>query len=190
MASLGPMVSGYTLLLTKQHHSCCAAIPEDQLPEFTRLVDAIRSAQVTTYGSSLSFEHGRTGSCVTTGHGDDACFHAHLHFVPTSADLATEVRKDYPLHPLPDWSALLKTYSLDGAPYLLVQNGEELEYVAAPDRLPRQYLRTTLARLLGMSPLEDWMAFPSYDLVRTSVAEMSEALRATLPPTAGPGDPA
>lgn len=177
---LGPLAAGYALLLARSHYSCCAAIPRSQLPEFIELVLAVQSAQRSLYRSSLVFEHGRSGACLPPGHGEDLCYHAHLHLLPTAFDLAAEVNKAYPMLTLPDWGSVLSEYAADCEPYLLMQKPGGFGYVSAPEGLPKRYLRRVLARNLGEPLLEDWVAFPSYDLVEQGRAQMAPALERVL----------
>ena len=43
MLSLGPIVEGYTLLVTKQHVGCCADIPDALMEEFIYLYNKIKN---------------------------------------------------------------------------------------------------------------------------------------------------
>lgn len=162
MMGLGPITQGYILILSKTHYSCCAAIPEELALEFQELVDRVAKAQREVYGCSLFFEHGRSGSCMPNSMGEDHCFHAHLHLVPTTAPLASRVGQDYDLQLIRDWPSVRASYKVNPAPYILVQTQGGISFYSTPEKLARHYLRSVLAELYGVPHLADWMAFPSY----------------------------
>lgn len=177
---LGPLVEGYCLIITKEHQSCCAAIPSGHLPEFRYVLAAVQASQQLVFGSSLFFEHGRNGGCLPNGHDDDLCYHAHLHVIPSTINLAAAVRADYATDSLPSWEQVVLSNKRRIVPYLVVQDGPELAYVPDPQGLPGRYLRTKAAKLLfGDSLLADWQAFPAYDTVRSGKALLEDTLRKT-----------
>jgi diadenosine tetraphosphate (Ap4A) HIT family hydrolase len=178
MMGLGPLTPGYMLVITREHTSCCAGIRADRVEGFMALRDAVRATQQEVYGCSLFFEHGRSGSCVPEGSGEDHCYHAHMHFMPVRADLAAAVREDYPLVNRSEWPDLVDLYYSDGAsPYILTQDNDTIAYAKVDGRLPRQYLRTKLATVLGMPHLGDWVAFPSYEVVKEGIRDVASTLR-------------
>src|SRR5947209_11607089 len=95
MMSLGPLVEGYTLLVSRKHISCCAEIADANLQEFNAWEGIVKEAQNKAYGQSVVYEHGRTGSCL---HLSEAhCYHAHLHMVPTGFSLAFSTAMSSPV---------------------------------------------------------------------------------------------
>jgi diadenosine tetraphosphate (Ap4A) HIT family hydrolase len=170
---LGPLAEGYALVLTKSHYSCCAAIPENQGREFAEMVRLVRQTQIGLYGSSLMFEHGRSGACLPPEHGEDLCYHAHLHMLPVDADLASIISASFVTTRYGDWEALRARYLKFSLPYLLSQDGNEIIYAETPERITPRYLRKALAQLLGQPEFEDWVAFPRYDLVEAGRVKMA-----------------
>lgn len=163
---LGPLAEGYALILSKSHYSCCAELPESQGAEFSALVRLVREAQLSLYGESLMFEHGRSGACLPPGNGEDLCYHAHLHFLPCAVKLADSIAGDFATLTLDDWAAVRGRYALTGRPYLLAESEDRIAYAETPDKIRSRYLRRIIAARLGKPELEDWVAFPSYDVVR------------------------
>ncbi|MGH3278332.1 MAG: HIT family protein [Trebonia sp.] len=163
---LGPLAEGYVLILSKSHYSCCAELPESQSAEFSDLVRLVREAQVGLYGMSLMFEHGRSGACLPPGNGEDLCYHAHLHFLPCTVNLADSIAYDFATLTLDDWAAVRSRYAISGRPYLLAEMGNRIAYAETPDKIRSRYLRRIIATGLGKPELEDWVAFPSYDVVK------------------------
>jgi diadenosine tetraphosphate (Ap4A) HIT family hydrolase len=175
---LGPIVVGYCVLITKEHRSCYAELPAQHFGEFLQVVDAVQSCQRDGLGASLLFEHGRNGGCLPHGHDDELCYHAHVHLLPTTANLAESIRSDYSTEELSDWPSLAVRYASQGGSYLLVQDGENLAYVSNPEALPGRYLRTKAAKeILGDPILADWQAFPGYEMIHEGKVALEDRLR-------------
>jgi diadenosine tetraphosphate (Ap4A) HIT family hydrolase len=180
MMGLGPIVIGYCVLITKEHYGCYAELPSEHFEEFLQVIDVVQSCQRDRLGSSLLFEHGRNGGCLPHGHDDELCYHAHIHLLPTTVNLAESIRSDYSTEKLSGWPSLAARYARQGNSYLLVQEGQNLAYVANPEALPGRYLRTKAAKeILGDPVLADWQAFPGYDMIRDGKAALEDQLRQT-----------
>jgi diadenosine tetraphosphate (Ap4A) HIT family hydrolase len=177
MLSLGPMVEGYALVIARHHVECCAAIPSSQLDEFTTVVCAVQHAQHLVYGSSRYYEHGRTGSCLPNAEGERHCHHAHLHCVPLPLDVFSAVARDYPIVGLPSWEAVLGKYKAAPEPYLLVEKEALPAMAVVPQKIPRQYLRTVVAKAIGEPHLADWAAFQGWDLIKAARVRLAPVLQ-------------
>jgi diadenosine tetraphosphate (Ap4A) HIT family hydrolase len=173
---LGPLAEGHVLIISRTHYSCCASLPPDQSVEFEHLIHMVKSAQLNLYGKSLMFEHGRSGSCVPPGHGDDHCYHAHLHLVPIDINLAASIANDFQATVLDRWTEVRDTYTHNGRPYLLATSGDRILYAETPDGIRSRYLRRISAAALGRPELEDWVAFPSYPIVKAGRDKLSPEL--------------
>jgi diadenosine tetraphosphate (Ap4A) HIT family hydrolase len=173
---LGPLAEGYALILSRLHYSCCAELPESHAAEFEDLIRMVRQAQVNLYGSSVMFEHGRSGACLPPGHGEDLCYHAHLHLLPAVVNLADSISADFPALIVDSWHEVRARYALTGRPYLLAEKGRRIVHAETPDRIRSRYLRRIAAAALGKAELEDWMAFPSYSVVKAGRDKMAVEL--------------
>lgn len=173
---LGPLAEGYVLILTRAHFSCFSAIDTDLLAEFLRLLDLVQRAQRQEYQCSLFFEHGRSGACLPEGQGEDLCYHAHLHLIPSEVQLARLVSADFELETFRSWREVIASYQRDQLPYILIQDGAHICVARTPDRIPKRYLRTKLAAALDEAALADWVAFPSYTAVRSGWRRLRAAL--------------
>jgi hypothetical protein len=170
---LGPLTEGYALILSKFHYSCCAEIPEASTEEFQRLIQIVRQAQINLYGHSLIFEHGRSGACLPPGHGEDLCYHAHLHLLPAAMSLTHSISNDFSTTSLKNWGAVRRRYAVTGRPYILAQHENSITHAETPARIRPRYLRNIIARKLGKPELEDWVAFPSYSIVQAGRDKMA-----------------
>lgn len=176
MLSLGPIAEGYTLIITRQHIECCAALPAMYLSEFLAILKAVSSVQNRLYGASIYYEHGRTGSCLPDARGEPHCHHAHLHCVPVAYEMRREVEHDYPTETLPGWSELLERYERSPQPYLLVEDEGRPSIAVVPERIPRQYLRTLAAKHVGEEHLADWGAFQGWERISRAKETMTSPL--------------
>jgi diadenosine tetraphosphate (Ap4A) HIT family hydrolase len=172
MMGLGPITEGYVLIITTDHHSCLGALPPTMIDELEQLIEVVGEAQRALYGASMLFEHGRSGACLPQGHGEDHCYHAHLHLNPVDVDLTDRVRHDHPTEALPSWSELARRYADEPNPYLLLDSDDGLVWAPTPQRLPRHYLRTLLAEELGAPHLADWVAFPEHATIRAGMRKL------------------
>jgi diadenosine tetraphosphate (Ap4A) HIT family hydrolase len=178
LMGLGPMVPGYSIIITREHSSCFAALPKQNLDEFVSVLGAVQESQRIVFGDSRFFEHGRNGGCLPHGHDEDLCYHAHMHVLPASVDLVAAVRVDYETETLDSWRQLTIQTQGGTIPYLLMQNGGSIELVLDPKRLPGRYLRTKAAeQLLGDGLYADWQAIPAYELVREGRVALESTLR-------------
>lgn len=176
MLSLGPIVPGYCLVITRQHHPCAASVVGDEL---VTVLEAVRRSLVQAYGSALVFEHGRSGSCLPGAHGEHHCHHAHVHLCPSTAPLAGQLTQDMETRVM-TWETLGEWYAETGTPYVMVERGPGELLVAAPEAVPRQYLRTRLAELHGAPELADYVTFQGWDDIRAARDVVGPILREEL----------
>lgn len=121
MLSLGPIVEGYLLIISKEHFDCCAALPIIMLEEFSRLVSNVKDILGKQYGSVILCEHGRSGASLQHHSGGKHCFHAHLHCVPVNIDLGKIVQNDFKCLPIADWETLRQLYEKQRLQYLFIE---------------------------------------------------------------------
>jgi len=169
---LGPLAEGYALILSKFHYGCCAELPAAYVDEFEEAVQLVQSAQISLYGQSVLFEHGRSGACLPPGNGEELCYHAHLHLLPATVNLAAAISADFPTLVFADWTSVRSQYARTGRPYLLAEQEAGITYAEVPDRIRSRYLRRAAAAALGTPELEDWTAFPGYSIVQTGRDKM------------------
>jgi len=165
MLSLGPIVEGYLLLVSKKHFHCCASLPENLAEEFDMLYNKIQNILRAVYGNVLSYEHGRAGSCLKSIRGSKHCYHAHMHFVPVSVKLNAVVTKDFTPVQLMNLNDFRMKYKKNLEPYLFVDDGIQAMYPPNGD-LRRQYLRFKVAESLGFNELWDWVKHQNWEVIR------------------------
>jgi diadenosine tetraphosphate (Ap4A) HIT family hydrolase len=172
MLSLGPIVEGYALLVSKQHIGCCAEIPEELSFEFESLYTKIRSLLVSEYGSCISYEHGKAGSCLVPTEGSKHCFHSHMHFVPVNIQLNEIVQKDFSKYvELSDLRDFGKSYNAYKSPYLYVDDGRKIMYIDVYD-VRSQYLRYNTAIATNNDKLWDWVKYQGWEKVNSGISRL------------------
>jgi len=168
MLSLGPVVPGYLLVISKFHVECCGGLTGDLATEFFTVVQQVQEIQSKVYGTrSILYEHGRTGSCLHENSPYTHCYHAHMHCVPTNLDVGALVAQDFSFAKLGSWADFHETYKARDRSYLFVDSGEKRLFFIER-KLRDQYLRRKLASAIGDEDLADWVAFPGWRSIRES----------------------
>ncbi|PWG79283.1 HIT family protein [Pararcticibacter amylolyticus] len=180
MLSLGPIVEGYCLVISKDHVSCCAGISKDQQNEFIELYDKVKSILTDVYGHCICYEHGRAGACLIPIEGSKHCYHAHMHFVPVSLDLNRIVELEYDPTRIQGFDNFFRIYDDCGRPpYLYIDDGESNFYVIK-EQLRRQYLRYKTASFLGKRHLWNWIEHQGWEIIKSGFGVLSPHFRKKL----------
>jgi diadenosine tetraphosphate (Ap4A) HIT family hydrolase len=171
MLSLGPIVEGYCLLVSKQHISCCGGIPSQLRKEFESLYSRLKAILIKTYGSCVCYEHGRAGSCMVQLEGNKHCYHAHMHFVPISTSLNYIAQKDFDEKSLKTLNELFSVYEkMERPPYVFIDDEEiGMNIYHVDQQIRRQYLRYHAAKSIGKEHLWNWVEHQGWDLIELGI---------------------
>ena len=166
MVSLGPIVEGYLLIVTKSHIGACLNIPEDLLPEFLLVKEKVKAILTNVYGGCMFYEHGKAGSSLLID-GHIHCYHAHLHCFPLNDYLHSDISIDYAPHIFESFEeAHMNNKGIDK--YLLVE--DDNIYVYQPSDKPRsQYLRYKLACHIGYPERWYWVNNQNWEMIDNTV---------------------
>jgi len=154
VATLGQIVTGYTLIIPKKHISCLGALDSrHQIKSITKLSREVSRALTLEYPLQpvTMFEHGIVGQTIK---------HAHLHLLPTTVDCMTlQIRMDFPqaeIEEIQSFAQLRKLYRQRQEPYLLwtIPNGKMMVCWNPP--APPMYLRLITAKLIGRPERGSW----------------------------------
>jgi diadenosine tetraphosphate (Ap4A) HIT family hydrolase len=144
ITALGPIgVEGYLLICSNEHHIGVGGMPSEFDEELGGILDRTRRLLADSYRSSvIVFEHGPRLGCSTGG----SCLdHAHLHVLPTNANLVNFVQEEgLRLEKANGFGRLREIYDEGNGSYLMIEQGHE-RFVALVDNLPSQYLRRAIA---------------------------------------------
>lgn len=173
MASLGQIVEGYLLLLSKEHIKSCSKVAQLYPSEFSEVLTKMQMYLHNIYGSSIFFEHGKTDCCFYY-EDNSHCFHSHLHMVPVSLsfdDLKRNKRLIY------KGAGRKKTKVLKRAeeikePYIFTSGSDQnAALFLERKKLPKQFLRSYVAKELGTPERADWRDYEGEDLMKRAEAK-------------------
>jgi diadenosine tetraphosphate (Ap4A) HIT family hydrolase len=147
--SLGQMVSGYLMIVPKDHIARFSELRSVQ-GELLSLTNQIKQLLTDVYCEPLLFEHGASGP----NSGGCGIYHAHLHFVPIrNADLIMrQLQNDHEFRKLPSMSAL---FDVQADPYIYVEHSSIGCCITETKYLPSQYIRRIIAESLRLGEW-DW----------------------------------
>lgn len=170
MASAGPIIEGYVLICSKKHISSCANIPNEVYSEYSELKELIKNLFFKKYGGYTFFEHGKTKLCAQNG-SDNHCFHAHLHALPTKADILPKLIKELgqPIE-VSNKEEVLK--ATENNPYLYYETYKGCFVWKATGDLRQQFFRWILAEELGALDKADWKENPNWDVAIETVKKL------------------
>ena len=159
--SLGALVEGWLLIVTKKHYLCMGSIPpalDNELREITAITANILQE---TYHAPTLFEHGPCRSGSGIGCGID---HAHMHLVPLRFDLEELSGAELSLmgqswQPAHGFSKLRQLYDSEKPYVCLREPGRELLF-STPSDLPCQFFRRVIAEAQGRPGRFDYHKYP------------------------------
>jgi len=161
--SLGQIVEGYLLILTKYHYLSMSHLPIEYYDELKSLIDTARDIIKKLYDKKvIIFEHGmmckerRAGACVD---------HAHLNIVPCNEDISSLFYEKLEFKSLSSIEELKRQYYKD-KPYLYYCSPTLQQMSASvPNYLPSQYVRKILAKEVYNTRRWDWKIYPGKEQI-------------------------
>lgn len=163
---LGAFDRGYLLLIPRRHYTSMAALPDELWAESVAVKETVRRVLRKTFlAPTTIFEHGAgvsgmAGACIE---------HAHWHILPGSVALVSELRKDHVVYEV-DVSSLR---AIPPSSYLFVEESSSVMHAARVTALPGQYLRRTVASLLGRPQEWDYLVYPGLEHIRSTMARLT-----------------
>lgn len=152
--TLGALVEGYLLVVSKKHYECIGKLPDDLLLELDKVVDKVKSVIWSVYKENVvCFEHGaiscsnKFGGCVD---------HAHLHIVPCN-DVLSSMIKDCGMELVPiDSTDTLSHIADKNQPYLYWEDSDGRKFVIQDGFIPSQFFRKIIASYYSVAEQWDW----------------------------------
>lgn len=172
--TVGALVEGWLLIVTKQPYLCMGAVEEELLHELSRVKRHVFSVLRHCYGDVAAFEHGPSKPGQGVGCGVD---HAHLHVLPVSFPLIERVPSitDTAL----DWQVVESVHGVGeffgaGIPYLYVEQPLGKARIAAAWDAPSQLFRRAIADSIGCPGAFNWRSNPMESNVVSTVATLRD----------------
>lgn len=171
--AIGQFMEGYLQICTRKHRISLSGLRPDEIQEFWFIKGIVRDTLESAYATGVvGFEHGRAGSCMSplerASVVTDLCHHTHFHLVPQVIDIRSEIRamaeREYVVSNEREFQQL-KDRELGAKPYLYYEDTDARGYVFVVEesRVPRQFLRSTVARRIGLAGKGDWMSYPGVE---------------------------
>jgi diadenosine tetraphosphate (Ap4A) HIT family hydrolase len=172
--SVGPLVEGHVLLCPKAHVKSFSQIPVILEYEFVVMKRRLSAILAQTYRQSIHyFEH---GSAKKAQQPMCTVEHAHLHFVPTNADVWSTIKDDF------EWRQVINRSNLSTLvgdhEYLWYESPEGASFVAqgVEGTFDSQYLRKIFARVLGRDEMWNWREFPRVPTLSDTYSTIKRAV--------------
>lgn len=178
MPTLGALVEGYLLIVSKTHYESICQIPEELLLEFNEVVRKIKGVIWSAYQKNVvCFEHGavscsnKFGGCID---------HAHLHVVPCNETLSGTIQEfGMDLVQIPSWGTLSDVVDKN-QPYLYWEDADGSKYIIQGGFIPSQFFRKIIADHYSIAEQWDWRQelnltnlLETYRTLRPKFAEMT-----------------
>lgn len=178
IASLGQIVEGYLLILSKEHYPSMAHIPEKYHSELASLHQSVRSILTKIYAPSITFEHGPmpiNSQVDSPAEGGGSCVdHAHLHVLPfpfTVDHLIPVLKGQFSWRQIHYYNEL-KLQVESNTPYFFVETQDGSRYVFDATVAQPQYLRRVLASLTNAPERWNWRLFPETERIVATVKRL------------------
>jgi len=163
--SLGQILEGYLLVITKDHYISMGTLPSQFHVEVNQVIERTSEILRTAYNTDiLQFEHGPSSSSKKGG----CCIdHAHVHIVPLNADILPNIDS------LPDlvlrerceanaFPGITQYFLKENRPYLYInisRASNNKSIILDANGLPSQYMRRVIAQAIGKENEWDWAIF-------------------------------
>ena len=166
--TLGMLVPGWLLIITKEHYLNMGLVPDDFYPELEEVRKAVRLKLKEKFGSTVVFEHGPGRPGESSGCGID---HAHWHVVPLSVDLLPELETRFPGRRIANTLEIKRGLS-EATTYIFYENQIEEAYLFLANGLPCQFFRRLIAEKIGKGEHWDWHNEPGLSNIVTTLQQL------------------
>jgi ATP adenylyltransferase len=174
--SIGPLVEGHVLLCPKQHFKSFAQMPTMLEDEFVNIKKRLSAILTRTYRHRIHyFEH---GSAKAAERPMCTVEHAHLHLVPTDAEIWTDIEHVFDWQPTPKSITSLAEVVGD-MEYIWYESPEGFSVVATgiEGTFESQYLRKTFAKAVGLGNAWNWREFPRSEVITDTYNNIQRVVR-------------
>lgn len=172
MLSLGPIVEGHMLIITKKHIPLFQSLSGDLVADFLAIKRVVRKILNEEYGGCIFFEHNLSSTSITkrdTPHD----YHAHLHCVPTDADILEDIQEVLtPIH-VDNWNSLGDSARQFNESLYYENNSGDMYIFSVDKHLRKQFLRHLLAKKLGVPEKADWTVYLGWEDIFTAKKKLT-----------------
>ena len=170
--TLGSLVAGWLLIISKGHYLSMGAIPESQHAELNEVIEHVSTILKQAYCSPTIFEHGASVPKSKVGCGID---HAHLHLVPLNYSIIRVSEKILP-NKLPTNSVdvlqnMHQMYN-SAMPYLFVMEPNAAGKFFDASSGQSQFFRRVIAKQEGYPEKFDYRNYSFEENVRATINKL------------------
>lgn len=167
--TVGSIVPGWLLIITKMPHLSMSVLSECQLAELDEVRSQTEAVLSEAFGSpAATFEHGPLLKGQKIGCGVD---HAHLHVVALSSSLIGASEKlGYQNLAWQSVGSFRECLVANDSPYLAIEDIDGQCYRTDATNAPSQYFRRAIADMAGVPNEYDWRRFPFAENVSLTIA--------------------
>lgn len=171
LPSLGALVEGWILLVSKNHFVSFGAMPDSMIGEMNEFKGRLSSILNQCYGTIVAFEHGPSVASRNVGCGVD---HAHLHLVPLLFDLETEVSPFLPSDTKWENAGIKECQDAHdrGEDYLYLEQPIGLGRIVTHDQLGSQLFRRAIATRMGVCDQYNWREYQQLPTVEATIQRL------------------
>ena len=174
MPTLGALLEGWLLVISKRHYLCVGDMPITLVPELNEMISKTVGVVRENYCSPTIFEHGPHNSQL-----DLACgtAHLHIHVVPLGFQLLSGPCQDSELvesrwiSAREDYAELRKCHDR-GNSYLYLREPSRQSLFCVPELAKSQIFRRAIARRLGVASRYDYRQHPFTENVDRMVSRL------------------
>lgn len=147
--TVGQIVEGYLLIVSKEHYACFGAMPDSILDELIELKKEVDRRVTKAYQKPIYFEHGGIGQTI---------FHAHMHVIPFPMEKEEKVfdayRNDFPINRrLNSLKDLQQVWKKDGMYLFYEVNDHKFSFFT---HIMPMYARIVVANALDTPERANW----------------------------------
>lgn len=175
--TLGAIVRGWLLIVSKDHYLCMGALPKSLWPELLGLKSYFSNLLTDIYGPITMFEHGPHSEKLEIGCGID---HAHLHLVPLNFSLLSKATKSPELsgriwHKLQSIEQTAKFYN-DRKSFIFIEEPDCTISCCTLNSAPCQLVRKLIAMEVGVESKYNYRQHDFKENVISTVEKVRNAL--------------
>ncbi|BBI30796.1 HIT family protein [Cohnella abietis] len=179
--SLGPLVEGWLLIVTKEHHICMGSLDKAETIELKQLLDTTSSLVRSIYGPIAVFEHGPVESKLPVGCGVD---HAHIHVVPVLDSLIEAASQWCDTKFV--WDNVsgieaVRTPYMRSQSYLYIHQDGFTPMLYDGIGIPSQLFRRAIAGSLGIADRYNWRENANESVIAKTIERITPALQQVSP---------
>ena len=160
---VGILAPGHVMVITREHLSCFAELPNHLMKEFILLKNKVTNNLKLNFAEPIIYEHGVYGQSIN---------HAHLHFLPRKnehfdlSNIKEVLFNDLKSTSIENMQQLADIYSKEHSYFYLEIDGNNLVYHTKGKEAGKYIFRKEFARLTGLKGLEDWKTMSEKDRQR------------------------